>query len=110
VEDATGARGTTTLIYRCSDVTQQIFGDELENLASALDMRIVHLPGKRRAADSWLPEGYDGSDDAVLREFAPAITESDVFVCGPALWAAAATRAARRAGAPGRVHTEAFGW
>jgi predicted ferric reductase len=110
VEDAGAAPGTTTLIYRCSTSAQQIFGDELESLASSAAIRIVYLPGRRRSDDSWLPEGHDGPDHVRLREIAPAIAESDVFVCGPTAWAAAATRAARRAGAPGRVHTEAFGW
>ena len=85
--------------------------DELECLASRSGIRVVHLPGARRADDSWLPAGYSGTDEDALTELAPAIAHSDIYLCGPHAWLAAAKRAARRAGA-GRhqLHSEEFAW
>jgi ferredoxin-NADP reductase len=46
-----------------------------------------------------------------LRQIAPDIARSHVYVCGPAAWTDAARAAARSAGVHReRLHTELFSW
>jgi ferredoxin-NADP reductase len=75
-------------------------------------VRIAYLLGPRAARASWLPAANAGHPDAaVLRQIAPAVAHSHVYVCGPGEWAEAARAAAQGAGVPAtRVHTELFSW
>ncbi len=100
--------GDATLIYRSAAADRQLFAAELTMLP---DVRVLHLTGPRRDADSWLPAGYLGADHDVLRELAPEVTDSDVYLCGPPGWVASVKRAARRAGVRRhQLHTEEFAW
>ncbi|HEY0238482.1 MAG TPA: ferredoxin reductase family protein [Friedmanniella sp.] len=114
LEDTPYAPGETVLVYRYSSPEHEIFVTEIAALAERRGVRVVHLPGTRRADGSWRPgpTDDDGVDDAqALRDLVPDLAERDIFVCGPPDWTRAVRRAARAAGA-GReqIHTEDFAW
>ena len=83
-------------------------------LARERGLQVGRLPGRRRAADSWLPaddrlERFN--DTEALLAWVPDIADRDVFVCGPQPWTDAVRRAALAAGTPERrLHIEKFGW
>lgn len=104
--------GAATLVYRARTAADIAFRAELDWFAQHRGVRVVYLLGPRAARPSWLPSEFAGHDDAAaLRQIAPDITRSDVYVCGPQAWTAAARDAARAAGVgSGRLHTELFSW
>lgn len=104
------APGEVVLLQRYRDLP--LFAAELARLRDARGLSLVALAGRRRAADSWVGEGYDGYADAqVLLGWVPDLNERDVYVCGPPAWTAAVRRAADAAGLPKEQwHEEAFGW
>jgi predicted ferric reductase len=104
--------GQATLIYRARNEAEVAFRPELEWFAARRGVRVVYLLGRRAQRESWLPAQYaDHADAAALREIAPYVARSDVYVCGPQAWAEAARAAAQGAGTPAeRVHTELFSW
>lgn len=113
VEDAPYAPGAATLLYRYSRPEHAVFAEELRGLASERGVRLVFLPGPRRAADSWLPvaAGLPADDTEALRALVPDLADRDVYLCGPPAWIGAVERAARRGGVRrDRVHTEEFSW
>jgi predicted ferric reductase len=75
-----------------------------------------YLPGDAvliyRARNSWLPDSAaDWTDPAALEHLVPALTEYDVFVCGPDRWMDAACAAVLDAGVPpDQLHQERFSW
>ena len=88
------------------------FGRDLHRLAER-GVRVLHLPGRRRAPASWLGDAHAGpfSDLTALRHWVPDIAHRDVYVCGPTPWADLVVADLRRAGVPeSHVHVEAFGW
>jgi ferredoxin-NADP reductase len=101
--------GDAILIYRARTPSDFTFYREIEAIAQARGVVTVYLPGPRGAAQ-WLPEGYrDGA--AALRHLAPAINDSDVFVCGPEPWMDAVIDSLDRVGVPvAQVHLERFAW
>jgi len=104
--------GEATLIYRARSDDEVAFRGELDWLARQRGVRIFYLLGPRAGRASWLPAQYAGHGDAVaLRQMAPSIGASQVYVCGPEAWTGAARDAALAAGAQAeRVHTELFSW
>jgi predicted ferric reductase len=104
--------GQATLVYRARGEAEVAFGSELEWFAQHRGVRVVHLLGPRANRPSWLPAAFaDHRDDDALRQIAPDIAASHVYVCGPQEWTEAARAAARSAGVPaGRLHTELFSW
>ena len=113
LEDAPYAPGEATLIYRYTAEEHAIFRDELERLAHDRGIRLILLPGRRRADDSWLPAGFDGPDDDVeqLRRAVPDVADRDIFICGPGPWIASMRTACRAAGATRQhIHTENYAW
>ncbi|MBB2943953.1 putative ferric reductase [Actinoplanes lutulentus] len=104
--------GEATLIYRARSEADLAFGAELEWFAAQRGVRVVHLAGHRAGRASWLPASLAGQADAdVLRQVAPQIAASHVYICGPEEWAGLARAAAVEAGVkPARVHTELFAW
>jgi predicted ferric reductase len=104
--------GEATLIYRARSQQEVAFGAELEWFARHRGVRIAYLLGPRAGRPSWLPAEFADHDDAeALRRFAPEIARSQVFLCGPEAWTAAARSAARATGVPaGHLHTELFAW
>lgn len=89
-----------------------LFARELDVLARERRLRVVRLPGRRRAPGSWLGEGAEAVEDGTaLRDLVPDVAERDVYVCGPPAWAGAVRDAALAAGVPSaRIHLESFRW
>ncbi|PUA82257.1 ferredoxin reductase family protein [Nocardioides currus] len=105
-----GEGGDVVLLHRDRDAGA--FVDDLRRLA-ARGIRVLTLPGRRRAAGSWLGEAHAGgfSDLAALRHWVGDIAQRDVYVCGPQTWADLVVADLRRAGVPGsHIHAETFGW
>jgi predicted ferric reductase len=104
--------GEATLIYRARNDADLAFREELDWFATHRGVRVVPLLGPRARVSSWLPVDLAGMGDAaVLRRIAPDTGRSEVYVCGPDAWTAAACAAARDAGVPAtRLHTEKFAW
>ena len=102
--------GDVVVLHRASG--HGAFTDDLRRLAER-GVRVLHLPGRRRASDSWLGDAHAGrfSDLAALRHWVPDIAWRDVYVCGPTPWADLVVADLRRAGVPEtHIHLETFGW
>jgi ferredoxin-NADP reductase len=106
------APGQATLVYRARSSAEVAFREELEWFASQRGVQVIYLLGSRASRPSWLPGQYaDHADADALRQLTPQIARSNVYVCGPDAWTAAARDAARTAGVPDeRLHTEQFSW
>ena len=105
------APGEVTLIHRFRE--EPLFARELATLAAERGLRVLNLPGPRRAPDSWLGSGLraDVSDVDALRFWLPDLDERDVFLCGPVPWADLVRADLLRAGLPpDQLHVETFGW
>jgi ferredoxin-NADP reductase/DMSO/TMAO reductase YedYZ heme-binding membrane subunit len=104
------APGDAVLLQRFRD--EPLFARELGVIARERGLRVVPLPGRRRADHSWLGTGLDGVDDVTaLRHWVPDLAERDVFVCGPEPWVASVRRTTAAAGLPPeQFHVETFGW
>ena len=93
---------------------EPLFRRELDVLARERGLRVVELPGRRRAEGSWLGTSPDlqGYDDAtVLRHWLPDLSERDVYVCGPPAWTDSLVNALLIAGLPAdQLHLENFSW
>lgn len=88
------------------------FADDLERLAGR-GVRVLNLPGRRRAPASWLGDHHAGdfTDLSALRHWIPDIASRDVYVCGPGPWADLVVADLRRSGLPeSHLHVETFGW
>ena len=109
-EELSYAPGDAVLLYRFTG--RPLFDRELRSLADHRGLRVVLLPGHRRAQGSWLGDGVPPMDDtAALTTLIPDIRERDVFVCGPDTWTRDVRRSAQEAGLPAnRFHAETFGW
>jgi predicted ferric reductase len=113
LEDTPYGPDETTLIYRFTHDDHGIFRSEIDEIAARCGVRVLYLPGPRRADGSWLPvgPGMDQNDAEVLQTLAPDVADSDIFVCGPPAWITSVSKAARRAGASrDQIHTEDFAW
>ena len=104
--------GEATLIYRARSEAEIAFRGELDWFATQRGVRVVYLLGGRAERASWLPAQFaDHADADALRQIAPYVARSQVYVCGPDAWTEAARAAARTAGVPEeRLHTELFSW
>jgi predicted ferric reductase len=104
--------GEATLIYRARTEADVAFRGELDWFARQRGVRIAYLFGPRADRRSWLPREFaDHGDADALRQIAPGIARSHVYVCGPEEWTGAARAAARAAGVrPDHLHTELFSW
>jgi predicted ferric reductase len=90
------------VIFRASKVEDLVLKAEMDYLANNSDgsIRIHYLVGPRK----------DHPMDArALRQIAPNIADSDIYVCGPAPLVDAVHKAAEALGVPkNRIHDEAF--
>jgi predicted ferric reductase len=104
--------GEATLVYRARSAAEVAFPAELDWFARHRGVRIAYLLGPRASRPSWLPAANaDHADADALRQIAPVVARSHVYVCGPQQWTEAARAAARDAGVPAdRLHTELFSW
>ncbi|MFM5905849.1 MAG: ferric reductase-like transmembrane domain-containing protein [Micrococcales bacterium] len=104
--------GDVNIIYRVRDSADAPLAAELEALARRRGFKLTLLEGKRGHANSWLPEDPSGlPDHARVTQIAPWVSESDVFVCGPAAWTKTVKKSLRKAGTPEhQIHAEEFAW
>ncbi|MGZ4465051.1 MAG: ferredoxin reductase family protein [Nocardioides sp.] len=104
------APGDAVFLHRYSE--EPLFVGELDALSRHRGLHTLHLPGRRRSADSWLGHGVGTADDlTILRHWVPDIAERDVFVCGPDAWAEQVRRTCLAAGLPPEhFHVETFKW
>jgi predicted ferric reductase len=113
LEDTPYQSGETTLIYRFTHAEHGILRAEIDEIAAQRGVRVLYLPGPRRADGSWFPAGPERDQDDVemLKDLVPDVADSDIFVCGPPAWITSVIRAARRTGAArDQIHTEDFAW
>ena len=98
-------------MQRAGDEADLVFRAELEALATARGIRLLHLVG-RRAPGSWLPTHLSQHGDAAaLLRVAPDIADQDLYVCGPEGWMRTVQDALAGAGVPAeQVHVEHFTW
>jgi predicted ferric reductase len=104
------APGDAVLLQRGTH--RPLFAREFDTLARERGLRVHWLPGRRRAADSWLGDGAGPADDlTLLLGWIPDIAGRDVYVCGPEAWTGSVRRTLSAARVPDtRVHVENFGW
>ena len=89
-----------TLIYRVSDMEDIPLRAELEELARANDWKFWYLPGARHQYPMTVN---------FMSQFAPDLSDSDVYVCGPGGFTENVVELARSAGlADSRIHHESF--
>lgn len=103
--------GEAVLLHRFTK--DRLFGRELDQLRHERGLRVLSLPGRRRADWSWI--GGDVAGDATdldaLLHWIPDIAERDVYLCGPQAWSDLVRADLLRAGLPPeRLHLETFGW
>ncbi len=104
--------GVSTVILRASTSEQLYLVDEIDTLCRAKGARLIALVGPR-ASDlvgepTWLPEQYRAMR---LVDLAPAVAQSDVFICGPQSVADLVIADALAAGTPASaIHNERFSW
>jgi ferredoxin-NADP reductase len=104
------APGDAVLVQRFTDAP--LFHHELDQLSQHRGLRVLWLPGRRRAQDSWLGLGADGvSDNAALHYWIPDLAERDVYICGPSRWTELVRSSVARLGTPeDQIHVEDFRW
>lgn len=104
--------GDAALIYRLTSIENAIHLDELNELARRRGIDLHLLAGRRRAADSWLPQGTpEPTDASALTALVPDIAERDVFICGPGKWNHLVRDSLKTAGVAKRdIHIEDFNW
>jgi predicted ferric reductase len=109
-EELDYAPGEAVLLHRFTG--RPLFEREFAVLARERGLRVLDLPGHRRAPGSWLGDGVGPADDlAALVWRVPDIAERDVYVCGPEAWADDVRRTLEAAGLPAeQFHDESFGW
>jgi len=89
-----------TLIYRVADMEDIPLRAELEELARANDWKFWYLPGARHQYPMTVN---------FMSQFAPDLSDSDVYVCGPGGFTDNVVELARSAGLPeSRIHHESF--
>ena len=103
------APGDAVLIHRFGGVP--LFESELAVLAAERGLKVINVPGRRRAS-SWLSDQAPKvSDLAALKGWVPDLADRDVYVCGPESWSESVRRTALAGGVPAaNIHIESFGW
>lgn len=102
--------GEAVVLHRFTD--RPLFEREFQVLARERGLRLIPLPGHRRAPGSWIGDGASDADDLTALVFwVPDIAERDVYACGPQEWTDALRRTTEAAGVPAeRFHAESFEW
>jgi ferredoxin-NADP reductase len=104
--------GLSTVILRASTPDQLYLVHEIDALCRAKGARLISLVGPRANDMSdeptWLPEQYRAMR---LQDLAPAVAQSDVYICGPQSVADLVIADALSAGTPASaIHNERFSW
>ena len=104
LEDLDGS-GPIVVLLRARTAEEVPHLEEVRALAAARGATLYLLTGKR--SKGWLPQGMA----ARMTQLAPALIASDVYVCGPKVWADTILAEARACGAPEEhLHIEEFAW
>lgn len=104
--------GDINIIYRTRKSDDAALVDELTDLSQRRGFKLTLLEGGRGGANSWMPAHPENlPDHARISVIAPWISESDVFICGPAAWTRSVKKSLLRAGTPEhQIHAEEFAW
>jgi predicted ferric reductase len=104
--------GDISVIYRVRNSDDAALVDELNELSQRRGFQLTLLEGGRGQANSWMPAHPENiPDHARISVIAPWISESDVFICGPAAWTRSVKKSLQRAGTPDhQIHAEEFAW
>jgi len=104
--------GDINVIYRLRSTDDAALVDELTELSQRRGFKLTLLEGGRGNANSWMPAHPENlPDHARISVIAPWISESDVFICGPAAWTRSVKKSLMRAGTPDtQIHAEEFAW
>lgn len=112
LESTPFAPGDATVILRGHTEQELYLGDEIIDICRQRGVRLFHATGRRARWDSgsWLPEDAVRSG-YTLASYAPDLTASDLYICGPSAWAGNVIADARTAGVrPDQIHHERFDW
>lgn len=103
-----GDRRPVLLVYASGAVDQIVFAQELDELARAMDLRVVHVIESP-------PPGWTGGEGGLIgrelldRHLTDRYEGAEIFVCGPETMMNVVERALRDRAVPGgRVHAEHF--
>jgi predicted ferric reductase len=109
-EGLTYGPGQAVLLQRFG--REPLFARELSALTRERGLEVLHLPGRRRSADSWLGDDVGTADDvSLLTAWVPDIADREAYVCGPDGWTDLVRRSLLTAGVPAeQVHVESFAW
>lgn len=109
LEDATLRPGEATVLLRGSDADQQYLWAEVGALANRSGSELFAMVGPRPSGvDAW-QSADDFRRGVTLGSTFPHLMESDLYICGPQVWADLVARDARRAGVPEhQIHQERF--
>ncbi|WP_413248884.1 ferric reductase-like transmembrane domain-containing protein [Sinomonas flava] len=112
LERAEFAPGDATVILRAGTDEHVYLRDEIRALCADRGAVLYELVGHRSARSGWLPAHQAGLTlTDYLHPGAPALADSDVYVCGPRDWSDAILADARAAGAADdQLHRERFDW
>ena len=105
------APGEATILLRGTSEAETYLLNELTAFAEQRQATLYTSLGRRgRGSRSWLSE-RDGQRGVSLRSIFPDLLHSDVYVCGPGVWAEQVVAEARGAGVPAhQIHFERFDW
>ena len=111
-ESLTAKAGDVTVIYRVRNKDDAALLSEVRELCSLRGYKLEVMDGPRANHSSWMnADGTNRPDRDRLAEIAPAIVDSDVYICGPTGWTHAVEKCVLRAGVPAhQVHAEEFAW
>lgn len=112
LESTPFAPGDATVLLRGHTEKELFLSNEILELCRLRGARLFHLTGPRTRwqSASWLPEDAVHSGYG-LASYVPDIADADVYVCGPAPWAANVIADAGFAGVPeDQIHYERFDW
>ncbi|WP_084637225.1 ferric reductase-like transmembrane domain-containing protein [Neomicrococcus aestuarii] len=125
IENADFAPGECTVLIRSSDEDSLILREEIREWCWHRGAVLYELVGhrdrnpdhaltpelaERNARSSWLPAEHARAG-YTLESYAPDLSRSDVYVCGPSAWTDAVIADAKAAGLPSEsLHTERFSW
>jgi predicted ferric reductase len=104
--------GDINIIYRVRNESDAPLVEELKELSRRRGFKLTLLEGSRGNPKSWMPAHPENlPDHARLSLIAPWVSESDVFICGPAPWTKTVEKSLLRAGTPShQIHAEEFAW
>jgi predicted ferric reductase len=111
-EALTAKPGDITVIYRVRNAADAALLGEVRELCRQRGYKLEIMAGPRANHSSWMnADGTNRSDAARLAEIAPALVDSDVYICGPTGWTHSVEKTALRSGVLAhQIHAEEFAW